>query len=246
MASYIMQQEASIRSCSPGWLVRMVERWQGFSEEGLGDRPGGLTLAAWGSDDRTIAGMDARGPIGTESIGDLAENHRGAELLLIGVAAGRHAAVVKEGKDLAMPRLDLAQQLAASQMESGSTEQGIQAALGLGGVSSEGAVRQLHHAVAAVDGVLYVRQNVGHAGHVGLIHLSQVLLTGAAVGDPGLRPIDLTGSRRPPPSPHWGQRCAVQLYRTQPVGHAIGPHRGFVQGDDGSGKVLGLIENPRE
>lgn len=203
MASYIVQQEASIRSCSPGWLVRMVERWQGFSEEGLGDCLGGLTLAACGSDDRTIAGMDARGPIGTESIGDLAESHRGAELLLIGVAVGRHAAVVKEGKDLAMPRLDLAQQLAASQMESGSTEQGIQAALSLGGVSSEGAVRQLHHAVAAVDGVLYVRQNVGHAGHVGLIHLSQVLPTGAAVEDPGLRPTDLPGSRRPP-SPHWG------------------------------------------
>ena len=58
--------------------------------------PGGLALAARGSGDGAIAGVNARPPLGPEAVGDLAEDHGRADFLLTAVVGGRHAAVAEE------------------------------------------------------------------------------------------------------------------------------------------------------
>src|SRR5687767_6958831 len=68
------------------------------------------------------------------AIGDLAEDHGGADFLLATVVGRRHAAVGEKDEELAPPRLDLALQLASGRMGGGASDQGIEAPLGLGGV----------------------------------------------------------------------------------------------------------------
>lgn len=164
--AYLLTHPASVEHSGDG---------EASTDEGLDCGPGGLPLPACGSGYRAVAGVDARPPVGSEAVGHLAEDHGGADFLLTDVVGRRHAAVAEEDEELAAPRLDLALQLAASRMGSGDTEQGIQAALGFGGVGGECAVLQRrssladtdgpaqmitefrrHHAVAAVDGVLNV------------------------------------------------------------------------------------------
>lgn len=199
--------------------------------------------------------------MGIHAVDALHRPHRSnVQLEVLNIIRGRwHAAVAEKDKELAAPRLDLALQFAASRMGSGDTEQSIQAALGLGGVSGERAVLQLrssladtdgpaqvitefrrHHAVAAVDGVLNVAQDVGQAD---LVHLPQLLLAGVAVGAPHLGSMipQNVGGHRPSPAGGDGvQHSLIGLEHPLPVGHAVNPGCGFVRGDDGSGQELGL------
>lgn len=97
-----------------------------------------------------------------------------------------------------------------------------------------------HHAVAAVDGVLNVAQDVGQAD---LVYLPQLLLAGVAVGDPHLGPMipqDVGGHHPSPAGGDGVQHSVVGLEHPLPVGHAVNPGRGFVRGDDGGGQELGL------
>lgn len=96
---------------------------------------GGLALAGRHSGDGAIACMYGRSPVGSEAVGDLAEDYGRADFLLAAVVGRRHAAVGEEDEELASPLLDLALQLAFGRMGSGHPEQSIEAALGLGGVS---------------------------------------------------------------------------------------------------------------
>ena len=117
--------------------------------------PGGLALAARGSGDGAIAGVDARPPVGAEAVGDLAEDHGRAVLLLTAVVGGRDAAVAEEDEELAAPRLDLALQLASGRMGGGHPEQGIEATFGLGGVGRQRAVLQARSSLADADRPTY-------------------------------------------------------------------------------------------
>ncbi len=68
---------------------------------------GGLAFDAGGAGDGAVSGMDLRAPVGSEAIGDLAEDDGRPDFALGDVVGGRHAPVGEEDEELGAPRLDL-------------------------------------------------------------------------------------------------------------------------------------------
>lgn len=86
----VMAIEAALQECL---LTRLAAAEPLSDDEGAVDEvadggPGGLALAARGSGDGTIACVDARPPVGSEAVGDLAEDHGRADFLLTDVVKG--------------------------------------------------------------------------------------------------------------------------------------------------------------
>ncbi|CCG42838.1 hypothetical protein PHAMO_490001 [Magnetospirillum molischianum DSM 120] len=173
---------------------------EGAVDEVTNGLKGSLALEARRAGDRPVSGMDLGTPVGAESIGDLAEDDGGPNLALGNIVGGRDLAIGEEDEELRSPRLDLALEDFPGRMSGGDGEQGVEAALCLGGISDQRRVLELcssfadtdcptemitnfrgEDGVAAIDGVLDVAQDMGETDLMGQ---GEILLSGVAVGHP--------------------------------------------------------------
>ena len=86
--------------------------------------------------------------------------------------------------------------------------------------------------VAAINGVLYIAQNVGKAD---LVFLAQLLLPGIAIRHPDIRLMIsqyVFGNAACPAGSDLMQHRLVGDKHPLPLGDAVGARRGFVRGDD--------------
>ena len=133
--------ERGARTTRIAYCCALCRRWQRFIPEGETDsveRADGSSSC--GFHDGADVGVEVGGPGGAEAVGDLAEDDAGPERLFGAVVGCRDGAVFEEDEEVVSAFPDDALQLDAVSGGGRQPEQGVDAALQLGGVSAQGGI----------------------------------------------------------------------------------------------------------
>lgn len=216
-----------------------------------------MAREARGASDRSVSGMDLRAPVGTETVCDLAEHDREADLTLGKAVGSGNIAVCQEDKEFASLCLDLFEQHFSGRMRDGHAHQTGQDIVRVGGIGRQSCVLQAASSltdpdsptqmiadfggegpVTAINGILNVTQDVGEAD---LVLFAQFLLAGVPVGNPyiGLMAAQhLLEDMAHSPRSDLVQDCLVQKEHPLPMDDAIGARSRLVRRDNARGEQL--------